>query len=163
MGVLIRAIVSCIPLITISTGKICTDLLNYISDTVNISYSLIDAVCFIASNQDDDSSGDNSGDIPTTSGRNICDFNCTDYSVNCKPLAQYIYNTVYYIGEEMEWLPEQFEKVCLDWHGSNITAPVITNNTNTTSVATGVLMTFGIVFAGVVVTIAKICFAKARH
>ena len=63
----------------------------------------------------------------------------------------------------MEWLPEQFEKVCLDWPGSNITAPVITNNTNTTSVATGVLMTFGIVFAGVVFTIAKICFAKPRH
>lgn len=134
---------------------ICKDLFNYITDTINIEYSLIEAVCHNSINDNNDNSGSGSGDsgyiIDNTN--NICRFNCTDYHIYCKAVSRYIYKSLYYTDEIIKWTPEHFESVCLSWN-KNPEPNTIEEDKN---VSIGVLTTFGIVCAGVTFAIGKIC------
>jgi len=140
---------------------ICTDLFNFITETINIEYSLIEAVCYnpVTDGSRDDYSGSGSGDsghiIDTVN--NICRFNCTDYHLYCKSVSHYIYKSLYYTDEIISWSPEQFESVCLSWNKSLESSNITANVNNTKNVSIGILTTFGIVCAGVSFAIGKIC------
>ena len=145
---------------------ICTDLFKFITDSINIEYNIIEAVCYNTNSDTEstyDSSGSGSGDtIPINTIAQICHFNCTDYSLNCKGLSSHIYNALYYTDELITWTPEQFESICLAWNksipdSSNITA---TNTTMDKNVSIGVLTIFGIVCAGVIFVIGKVCYRR---
>ena len=145
---------------------ICTDLFKFITDSINIDYNIIEAVCYNTNTDTEstyDSSGSGSGDtIPINPIAQICRFNCTDYGLNCKGLSSHIYNALYYTDELITWTPEQFESVCLAWNksipdSSNITA---TNTTMDKNVSIGVLTIFGIVCAGVIFVIGKVCYRR---